>query len=384
MKNISSEWRNLAEGLLRVETLEAKFRAEWGPRLEKARRDRQEAERQRNRRLGRAAVIAALALTLLLLAAALVLHSSPAGTVVLLLAIMLPAVLILGGLGLLFRTPDSLPDPSDLIGQWWGTVSGHTSSVRRSGPALSARHYGDVGEEVFVSHLTGWLSGEYVAVRGLLVVRNLDADVIVVGPTGIWVYEVKHWSGEISCERGEWRRVKIYRQPGGRLVREVEKLKPFDRQWTKEVGAVRENLRRRLPGYAELPNAVGGGLVFTHRKVEFREDGSCRAWAGKPSDCVKILSHSRAMPGFTMEKRLRTMDALLEWSDRLHERQGEVPRVTSSSVELAERLYEDAVSRASSCLSGAGEHGSIAISEEIYAARARAVWYPHPDDPPQN
>ena len=38
--------------------------------------------------------------------------------------------------------------------------------------------------------------------RGLLVARNL----VVVDPTGVWVYEVKHWSGEITCERGEWRR----------------------------------------------------------------------------------------------------------------------------------------------------------------------------------
>jgi hypothetical protein len=50
----------------------------------------------------------------------------------------------------------------------------------------------------------------------------------------------------------------------------------------------------------------------------------------------------------------------------------------------AERLHEDAVSCASSYLSGAGEHDSIAISEEVHAARARAIWHPHPDDPPQN
>jgi hypothetical protein len=50
----------------------------------------------------------------------------------------------------------------------------------------------------------------------------------------------------------------------------------------------------------------------------------------------------------------------------------------------AERLHEDAVSRASSCLSGAGEYNSIAISEEVHAARARAIWHLHPDAPPQN
>jgi len=63
-----------------------------------------------------------------------------------------------------------------------GRDSGRTFSVQRSGPALSARHYGDEGEKIFVSHLAGALPEEYVAVSGLLVTRKLDAEVIVVGP----------------------------------------------------------------------------------------------------------------------------------------------------------------------------------------------------------
>ena len=46
MRNLGHEWRNLAEVLLCVESLEAKFRAECGPRLEDARRERIEAKRQ--------------------------------------------------------------------------------------------------------------------------------------------------------------------------------------------------------------------------------------------------------------------------------------------------------------------------------------------------
>jgi hypothetical protein len=53
-----------------------------------------------------------------------------------------------------------------------------------------------------------------------------------------------------------------------------------------------------------------------------------------------------------------------------------------SSVELAERLHEEAVSHASSYLSDVGEPGSAAPSPEVKAARKRAFWHPHPDDPP--
>jgi Nuclease-related domain len=372
VRNIGSEWRNLAEGLLRVEALETQFRAEWGPRLEEARKERNEAERRRAKELGRAALVAASVVALLLSAVVLaLLLFFPLEVVVafFFLALVVPITLALYGVWSLLRNPDSFPVTSNLSDRWWGTISGRTPSVRHSGPALPARGYGDEGEEAFVSYLARALSKEYVAVRGLLVARNLDADVIVVGPTGIWVYEVKHWSGEITCKRGEWRRVKTYRVPGGRLVQEHEVLRPFNNQWVKEANSVKEILRRGLPRYSNLHEAVGGGLVFTHGQFSFFADGSCEAWVGTPRSCVEALSVSSKRPDFTMHKRLQVIDALLEWSDRLHEQQGEAPLATSSAVELAERLHEDAVSRASSYLSDVSEPGSVAISKEVKETR---------------
>ena len=371
---------------MRVEALEAHFRAEWGPQLEEARRKRNEAELQRLRGRGYAALVAASIVALLLFAVALLLLllSSPATTVVLVLALVVPAVLTLYGVWDLLHTPDPLPDPSDLSGRWWATISGSALSVQRSGPALSARRYGDVGEAAFISYLAGKLPEEYVAVSGLLVARSLDADVIVAGPTGIWVYEVKHWSGEIICQDGQWRRVKTYHKPGGRLVQEHQVLKPFDKQWIREANAVKETLRRRVPQRPNLHEAVGGGLVFTHGGFSFFADDSCEARFYSPGSCVEALAGSPEVPGFTMQERLRAIDALLEWSDRLHERQGEAPWGTSSSVELAEHLHEGAVSQALSYVSDIGEPHSVVIIEEAKEASKRAVWHPHPDDPPKD
>jgi hypothetical protein len=90
-----------------------------------------------------------------------------------------------------------------------------------------------------------------------------------------------------------------------------------------------------------------------------------------------------------MQERLRAIDALLQWSDRLHEQQGEAPSETASSVELAERLHEDAVSQAFSYVSDIGELRSgeprgVLISEEVKEASKRAVWHPHSDDRPKD
>ena len=111
MRNIASEWRNLAEGLLHVEALEAQFRAEWGPRLEEARRKINEAKLQRARERGRAALIIASVIAVLLSAVTVVmLLVSPLEAVAafFFLALLVPVTLALYGVSSLLETPDSL------------------------------------------------------------------------------------------------------------------------------------------------------------------------------------------------------------------------------------------------------------------------------------
>ncbi len=356
MRNIGPDWRSLAEGHLYVEALEAQFRAEWSPRIEEAWRKRSEAEKQKYRRRGRVALGAATVLALLFVGVALVLLllSSAASSVVFTLAIVVPApVALVGGLFFL-HTTEPLPDPSDVSARWWRTIERGASSVRAATPNQPARYYGDVGEVAFLSRLSGTLPDGYVAVRGLLVNRHLDADVVVVGPMGVGVYEVKNWTGQLFCQDGQWHRIRTYRGPGGDFVREYEEIKPFDRQWIKEAGAVKEALRLGFPEYRTLHGAVGGGIVFTHEGASFSGDGSCRARVYKPGSCAEALLRAPAAPDFTMEKRLRVVDALLRWSDRLHQQQGEATSA-GSAVELAERLHRDAVSLARRYLSEVGE-----------------------------
>ena len=98
---------------------------------------------------------------------------------------------------------------------------------------------------------------------------------------------------------------------------------------------------------------------------------------------METITGSSEIPDLTMEKRLQPVDVLLERSDRLHGQQGEAPSEMLSSVELAERLHEEALCRASSYLSGVGKPASVAPGQEVKEARKRAFWYPYPDDPPK-
>jgi len=137
VRRIGSEWRNLAEGLLRVEDLEAQFRIEYGPRLEEAFRARNAAEVRRLKRRGHITLVAAsvLALFLFVVALLLLLLSPPTVPVVLVLALVIPAVLVLYGVWALLHTPAPLPDPSGLCGRWRVEISGRGAlSVKAPAP----------------------------------------------------------------------------------------------------------------------------------------------------------------------------------------------------------------------------------------------------------
>jgi ABC-type multidrug transport system fused ATPase/permease subunit len=165
LRNIGSRWRNLADGLLHIETLEAQLLTEWGQRLDKAHKERHVAARQRALRRGLATLISALVVALLMLALSIDLLrlASPAATIVLRLAFLLPTVLAICGVLFLLRSPDPIRVRMNLPDVWWHIIPKHDASIRRSGSTLAARRYGDQGEESFVSYLSGALSKEYVA-----------------------------------------------------------------------------------------------------------------------------------------------------------------------------------------------------------------------------
>jgi len=94
------------------------------------------------------------------------------------------------------------PLPLKIRQQWCDEVSYSPRTPRPKGT------HGDEGVERFWSYLGMRLPDKYVAVRDLLVRRGLDVDILVAGPTGIWLFEVKHWTGEITCRGGRWRKEK--------------------------------------------------------------------------------------------------------------------------------------------------------------------------------
>lgn len=351
MRVVDSSWRDLAKGFQRVNQLEPRLREEWEKpaeqawrrRLEEARTERQDKLATARKRLRTLLLLGpVLALVLLAFLFGLVRPDSASGavlcSVLALFGAVAPALFAVARLrSIRGREPDVPEVNLDISRRWW-------QAVCRSGP-LELDKEGDVGELGFLLRIGSELSDEYLAVKGLLVQRSLDADLIVVGPTGIWVFEVKHWVGTIILRDGRWRRIKHYYAQGGRLVFEERDIqRPFDGQWLRQKKAVEETLRRRLPSRPSLPSLIRGGLVFTHPEVVLDIDGSCRAEYGDPEYWVNTVLRAGESPAFPMESRLEVIDALVKWAGRVSRE--DPPE--KSAARLADDLFESAIASARS------------------------------------
>ena len=111
--------------------------------------------------------------------------------------------------------------------------------VATHGPVYAAYRCGIRGEQVLRAHLlSSGLGDDYTAYYNLPLNgngRTSDIDCVLVGPSGLFVFEAKHHHGLILYRNGVWARIKVGRKgtlyrgqlgdPSGQLYRNIRKLK---------------------------------------------------------------------------------------------------------------------------------------------------------------
>jgi len=124
------------------------------------------------------------------------------------------------------------------------------------------------GERLFAEFLLdqGAATGQrYWLINRLCLVEGSDIDHLLVGPTGIHVYESKFWQGLVVCRDGHWAH---WRYEDGAFV-PVPINQPPDLQAIQNMEDVASYLHARLPGVdagLSLDHRVPirGGVVFTY------------------------------------------------------------------------------------------------------------------------
>jgi hypothetical protein len=353
MRILDSKWTHLADGYRLLQTLQEKLEAEFGRavRIGHRQKHRKElAEWQKKRRIFFALIALAVLSVLTLCVLPFYLEQLDARKTFILFYWACVVMIILVTAGVALRAyiremvagrpamQKGVPTASLLEGRWWSSLTAVEMAIEKAG---------DRGELDFLAQLGRRLSDEHLAVRGLLTSTRVtsDTDVLVMGPSGVWVFEVKHWRGRIVKQDGVWKQVQAVRGKMGKKHYEekIAEQAPDD-QWLHQAQEIVKTIQRRLPKGA-LPadldpaDLIQGGLVFTHPEAVLDKtmiQGQTASY-GPPGPWIERLVKAEAREGFSLEARLQVLDALVHWAT-LNEH--DVVQVVSAEAE-AQRLYDE-------------------------------------------
>jgi hypothetical protein len=224
------------------------------------------------------------------------------------------------------------PPSPDILPPWWRRLEQGYATIEKDG---------DIGEVGLIRELALRLPDSHVAIRGMLVDKSLDVDVLILGDTGAWNLESKYWSGELSYRNGKWSRKKSYFLRGGIPHTEYQEMeRGFDAQWQKETRELGLTLERRGGKLgAALAKNIKGGLVFTHPEVGLDIASDCPVLCGRANDWLKEVTKSPAVIQTDTPHLLETLDSLIAYSDKFqaHRR--------SSAQDLARGLHKETDSK---------------------------------------
>jgi hypothetical protein len=199
---------------------------------------------------------------------------------------------------------DDCPLPSaDLMPKLWDEL-GH----RPAGLEGLRETEGSDGERALASLLAKALDDDYVCLVGPLVAESLDVDLLILGPTGLWVLDSKYHRGRVDYVGGQFVKTKSL---GARVVeKEFDIVYEMDR----EIGGVREALAE--PGLRPLQSQVRGIVAFTHPEIRLHT-------LGAPFPCLlprqvpPAIHNAPRVRGIHADVVFRIVDALAHQAVRL-------------------------------------------------------------------
>lgn len=300
MRTLDPKWTDLAAGYQSVLAFQEKLETEFGRAVQaglKYKFRRELTEWQKKRRMFIAMIIIAPLSLIGLCLAAFYFHEVACVLAWwLMTVIVILGTLAVAGWGYIREMVNGRPVPgretlntSVLERRWWDALTAPTLSVA----APVEKHAVD-----FPALLSRLLPHDY------LTLRESGPSQIVIGPSGVWLFEVSNWDGAIVKQDGVWKQVRSRRET-------LTQTEAPDDTWLKRKQVIESWLPERVGGTGSL---VQGGLVFTHPKASIDKSrivdntapyGPAKAWAER-------IQQSAPDERFTLEARLELLDALAD------------------------------------------------------------------------
>jgi hypothetical protein len=230
----------------------------------------------------------------------------------------------------------------DLTRQWMGGLAARVPGEAQVKQwANQSGKHGLIGEFKLVRALAASLPPEHFILHGLMQNFGDDLDVVVVGPSGVWLFEVKYLNAQISYQDGAWT-FRQFNHKTGR-VEPVDLGEPPDLQWLRMRDEVRRTLAfhgRDLVKQVPALGEIQGGIVFAHHEASYDiEKSPPFAWSRIPG-WVQHVKNATPVPGMTTRVQLQFLDLLL----RRHQVVKPGERLVSMD-ERAVRIVEEAKGR---------------------------------------
>ena len=332
MHSIDRKWTDLAAGYQAIQSFKTKLTSEFGRavRVGHQRHFRKELTEWQKKRRVFFALVAVAPFSIITLCLTAFYFRDVACVIIywVVLVLIILVTLAVAGRQTIREVVNGKPVPPlpdgllvDLEGRWWEILLPQGVTVQKAG---------EKSEGNFLALLASSLPDIYCA-------RLCPGDnVQLVGPSGIWIFKVEHWSGTIVKKEGSWKQIQTLRNRLGRKHREEQTLQTGpDEQWLQQKREIVRTLEEHLPARAWTLGLIQGGVVFINPKVDLDKKhiqgntasyGASKAW-------VRRIRRAPAVDGFTLEMQLEILDAL----------NGGGGLQTIPSKDVAERLYQQAV-----------------------------------------
>jgi len=159
----------------------------------------------------------------------------------------------------------------DLLSKWeLGMLGRIPAELEVAQMAEQEKMYGLIGEYNLIRALDRVVSPETIILHSVMPKKNDDLDVVLIGPKGIWYFEVKYKNAHFDWHAGVWAIGMI--DHNTRQFKFDDKKEHPDEQWRRMLNEASKNLNAALGELiSKYPNIgrISGGVVFSHPKATF-------------------------------------------------------------------------------------------------------------------
>lgn len=202
----------------------------------------------------------------------------------------------------------------NVIPDWWQGLAADHIPYHEEAERMAAQtgKWGLIGEFLFIRELDRFVGSDTLILHSVMPKRGDDLDVVVIGPKGIWYFEIKYVNADFEWCDGTW--TIWQKERGVRLPQPSQMLEYPDAQWER----MRKETFAILDAGSQIIADLKGGIVFAHPDAKHRIQGPAPFRYGTLPEWIKTYVEAPVLRGMTSEAILQFTETLLRKHQQLN------------------------------------------------------------------